>query len=172
MKQSIARLSPVFNTNRVVSEYTEAYYLPNARRAEALMSEGGAGAGALAAWKARVAAGWEDVRVTRVLDRPPAEIPVDTEFRVAAEVELGTLTPDDVAVQLCLGRVGPRGDVRWDQSLPMQPVGEGRPRRFQVAAACGPDSGPHAYTVRVVPSHPETGPMTVRGLVTWADDAS
>src|SRR6185312_14031578 len=59
----------------------------------------------LAAWKAKVAAAWPNVHVTHVesggVDVSPQ---VGEQLQVRAFVQLGTLSPDDVSVELVHGR--------------------------------------------------------------------
>jgi glycogen phosphorylase len=169
MKQSIARLSPVFNTNRVVGEYTERYYLPAAERAETLLADGGEAARELAEWKGRMRECWPDVRVVDVSDGPPPEVPVGEAFTVGAEVALGRLEPSDVEVQLWLGPVDSRGKTVWERHVPMEVAGSARDgiRRFRCSATCSDTSGPFGYTVRVVPAHPAYGPVIIPELVAW-----
>ena len=62
MRESMARLTPAFSTNRVVREYTEEHYLPAAaafrQRAE---NQGSVGA-ELAAWQAELVKHWSALR--------------------------------------------------------------------------------------------------------------
>ena len=48
---------------------------------------------------------------------------VGSDFRVQARVRLGAIRPDDVAVELYLGRVGADDEMTDAVALPMQPVG-------------------------------------------------
>ena len=66
MRAAIRELGPVYNTNRMLYEYTQRFYLPAAMRSTHLAAEGAAGAKALAAWKARVRDAWGNVRIDSV----------------------------------------------------------------------------------------------------------
>jgi glycogen phosphorylase len=170
MRQSIARLSPVFNTNRVVAEYTERYYLPCAERAGILTADGARRAVELAAWKQRVTEAWPGVRVELVGPTPPHELPAGDELRIAAAVSLSGLGPDDVRVELCLGRVDTHGEVSWSQTIPMHPdTGHKRGgHTFRGAMDCCPSSGLHGYAVRVRPDTEDLHGALLPGLITWA----
>jgi glycogen phosphorylase len=173
MRQSIARLCPEFNMARVVKDYTERYYLPHAERSARLLAGTGDRADRLAGWKARVAHEWVHVRIDAVRQAPPTEVTAGDEFRVTAEVALGHLTPEDVIVQLCMGRIDAHGGVEWTDVRPMHPVAaEGGIRLFEVDGACCAESGPHGYTVRVLPRHEDAGIAWLPGLITWAGEAA
>jgi glycogen phosphorylase len=172
MKQSIARLSPVFNTNRVVSEYTEQYYLPAAERAERLTADGARGAVEMAEWKRRVAAAWPGVRVEEVSPPPPHEVAVDDEVGFRAVVALAGLRPEDVRVELCIGRFGRRAhdQISWATTVPLRHEAELGNGAHAFAGAFSPaaTSGQHGYTVRVLPSHADLASPYLPGLIAWA----
>src|SRR5205807_480278 len=66
MKRSIATLNPVYNTGRMVAEYTTICYLPSAARYQKLSADGLAGAKALAEWRRAMQRNWQQVRVVAV----------------------------------------------------------------------------------------------------------
>ncbi|MFQ6059490.1 MAG: glycosyltransferase family 1 protein, partial [Anaerolineae bacterium] len=170
MKASIGTLCHFFNTHRMVQEYTECFYLPAAARYRQLTADGMARARALAAWKARVQEGWPQVRVEAVGAEPLGELRVGDEVHARARVHLGVLTPDDVRVELYLGRVDAEGEIVEAEATPMQPVGpdgEGN-YRFEVGAVPCRKSGLHGYTVRVLPHHPDLPTPFLPGLIVWA----
>jgi glycogen phosphorylase len=169
MRQSIARLCPIFNMARVVREYCDSYYVPSADRAARLLGDGARRAAAIAAWKHRVASGWDGIRIEAVNTGPPAELLAGAEFDLTAVVRLGDLSPDDVAVQLCIGRADAYGAVAWTDILAMHPdaVDDGA-YSYRATGACCTGSGVHGYTVRVLPQHDETGVVFLPGLIAWA----
>ncbi len=170
MKASIRALCPTFNTHRMVQQYTERYYLPAARRSAILTAGEMARARALAAWRARVHDGWPAVRVELLDAEPRVELPVGGEVRASARVQLGGLSPDDVAVELCLGRVDPHGELVDVETTTMQPVdGEGDGyQRYEVSIAACHKSGLHGFSIRVLPAHPDLATPFQPGLIAWA----
>jgi glycogen phosphorylase len=108
MRQSIARLTPVFNTNRVVAEYTDRYYLPCAKQSARLAGDGARSAVALTEWKRRVADAWPHVRIDSVGPAPPRELSTGDEVVITASLALGDLAPDDVRVELAVADRQPR----------------------------------------------------------------
>jgi len=169
MKASIGALCHYFNTHRMVGEYTTRFYLPAASRYQQLTADGTARAKALAAWKARVQASWPQVRVDSVETASFTELKAGDEVQVQARVRLGALTPDDVSVELCLGRVNDRGEIVAAQATPMLPVGPAGDGSWHFAASIVPgQSGLHGYTVRVLPRHADLTTPFIPGLIVWA----
>jgi starch phosphorylase len=171
MKASIGILCHFFNTHRMVRDYTEAFYLPSHARYLELEAERAARAKALAAWLDRVREQWPQVRVEAVDDGPASGLPVGAKTRIGARLNLGALKPEDVAVELYLGRMDPNGEIVEAQPASMQPVRQVDQSRYLFEATAVPcsKSGLHGYTVRVLPHHPDLPTRFLPGLIAWAD---
>jgi starch phosphorylase len=168
MKSSIATLCPLFNMHRLVKEYTEGFYLMAHARHAQLTSQNASRARALAGWLARVREAWTQVRVSAV-EGGPADVPLDSRQPVRARIQLGSLKPEDVAVELYIGRISADGDIIDAQPLAMHATGEvdHSGHAFEVAAHPCCHSGLHGYTVRVLPYHPELITAFLPGLIVW-----
>jgi starch phosphorylase len=170
MKASIQTLCPRFTTHRMVGEYTQRHYLPAAAHCQQMTADNMARARALAAWKVRVQAGWAQVRIEAANGDFPTELAVGGLSHVQARVYLGDLKPDDVAVQLYLGRIDAAGEIMEAEAIPMKPVGAISAGLYLYDAkdvSCH-RSGLHGYTVRAIPSHPDLIMPFVPGLIVWA----
>ena len=140
------------------------------RRPTRSRADGYAAARELAAWKARVAAGWHGVHVDDVETRRrrwPTSAP---SAPVAAVVALGDLGPDDVEVQLLHGPVGqddelaePEVVVAW---TPAGAADDGH-LRYRGRFTCE-RAGRYGFTVRVVPAHPDLVTPVELGHIAWA----
>ncbi len=170
MKSSIGSLSHFFNTNRMVAEYTERFYMPCAERYQDLVADDMARAKALAAWKAHLTANWNQVRVESVNGNLANQIRVGDHFKACANVFLGELKPDDVSVELYIGLVNPDGEIVKGRAVPMQLAkehGEGR-YTFETETHCDM-SGLHGYTARILPHHPDLVTPFLPGFIKWAE---
>src|SRR5262249_810396 len=104
MKQSMGTVCPVFNTNRMVQEYIEKSYWPSAQRHDAPTAENLKKASELSQWRRRLSQGWPQVRVEAVESKAPSDlVHVGSTLEVKARVNLGSLSPNDVEVQLFHG---------------------------------------------------------------------
>src|SRR5207248_459951 len=63
MKNSMKTCCPMFNTNRMVQEYTERFYLPAARRWQRFSQEGFKVTRDVASWRHKLQSKWEEVRI-------------------------------------------------------------------------------------------------------------
>jgi starch phosphorylase len=159
----------MYNTNRMLHEYTQRFYLPAAARFGALTKDGAAGARALAAWKHRARAAWPHVAIETV-DGPTSEVAVGMELPVQARVRLGELSPDDVAVQLFDGPVNTEGSIVGGQAVEMTVVERAPDGRYTyVGAVPCRGSGLHGYSVRVMARNADLSNPFEAGLITWAN---
>jgi starch phosphorylase len=161
-------LVPVFNTNRMVEEYTERCYLPSHRRAAKLSADHLRAAKELAAWRRRVAGVWNQVRVEAVEAPVGDALRVGADFPVRVRVNLGAVSPDDVEVQLYHGVLDSMGDIADPRLTPLKIDGtrNGSTALFTGNVPCRA-SGQFGFTVRVVPRHPNLPNSFEPGLVTW-----
>ena len=169
MKACLTQLCSKYNTHRMVQEYTERFYVMAHARYQGLAGDSGARAKSLAAWMARVRAAWPQVRVARLESAAVADLKVGQQFNVAARLQLGPLTPEDVSVELCVGPVDARGELRQHVASQMQPTGqEAGLYRFEgVARACC-SSGQYGFTIRILPYHADMVGPFLPGLISWA----
>jgi len=168
MKRSITTLAPVFNTGRMVSEYTTRCYLPSARRYLRLTGDNLKHAAALAAWRRDLARGWSRVKVVGVDASGADPMHVGTDLNVKVRVDLGAFRPEDVEVQLFHGLVDSLGEIPRPETVPMSHNGahDGSTWVFSGAIPCS-SSGQHGYAVRVLPRNGDLANPFEPGLVTW-----
>ena len=169
IKSALISLGPRVTASRMVRDYVEQLYEPTAVRADAIAADSHARAKALTAWKERVNAHWDDVRVEAVeSDATVADL--GTEREVGAVVSLGVLTSDDVAVQLFYGPVGPNDEIVSPTPVAMTLKGpDDTPGRLRYLGRLSVEqAGRYGYTVRVVPWHPDLAAPVEMGCVAWA----
>ncbi len=167
MKQAIATLVPVFNTNRMVEDYLAKCYLPSYRRYTTLTADHLKAAGDLAGWRKNLLKAWAAVKIEKVDAPTDALLTVGSEFAVAAHVHLGTLTPSDVAVEVCHGLLDSMGEIADPVATELKPQdGAGPTVTFAGTMPC-PASGQFGFTVRVLPKHANLPTRFEPAVVTW-----
>jgi glycogen phosphorylase len=168
VRKSLASLGPRVTASRMVADYVEQLYEPTAARTDLLSADGHARAQALAAWKDRVRDAWHGVHVDRVEgDMTSADL--GSSRTVEAVVALGTLSPDDVDVELVHGPVG-QGDELTERSIvSMTPAGTADDHHARYVGSLQTErAGRYGLTVRIVPRHPDLVSPVELGLAAWA----
>jgi starch phosphorylase len=87
-----------------------------------------------------------------------------------ARVSIGVLKPEDLKVELYIGRLNADGEIVNAARTLMQAVEKLDNASYTYEASnvsCG-TSGLHGFTARVLPSHRDLKAEFVPGLVTWA----
>jgi starch phosphorylase len=168
MKAAMKTVCPVFNTNRMVEEYTRRSYAPSAERYDLLTRDNLKSAADLSMWRRKLTREWGTVRVENVLADGKDAMHVGSQFEVQARVNLGALAPSDVEVQLFHGIIDNAGEVPVPDTVAMSSNGErnGNTWLFKGNIRCQ-NSGHYGYAVRVLPRHPNLGNQFEPGLVCW-----
>jgi starch phosphorylase len=151
VRHTLASLGPRVQAGRMVREYVDSYYLPAAAAVAKVSDDDYAGARELAGYRMRIGTSWSRVRVvggdlTVEGAKPPV---IGATARVRALVDLAGLAPSDVDVQVVVGRVDDRDELRDVITASMRPVSDGEyaaDLRLAHAGALG-------YTFRVLPRH-------------------
>ena len=158
VKTSLATLGHDVMASRMVKDYTETLYEPAARRADAMNNL--AVARELANWKARARREWSGIKIVSIESDHANIVDLGASHTVVANVDLGSLSSDDVDVQLVHGSIGLSDEIERATITAMTGSGVGR---YVGTFECG-DSGWYGFTVRVVPRH--------RHLGSWAEVAT
>jgi starch phosphorylase len=139
----------------MVREYVTRLYLPAARSSAAIARDDYAPASRLAEWKSRISSVWPEVRVDHVESEGVADVvTAGSIVEVRAFISLGSLSPDDVQVQVLAGTVD--SDDRIESPVPhrMEPAEQFDQNRWKFHAQVPLDrNGPFGYTVRILPEH-------------------
>jgi starch phosphorylase len=170
MKAAMRDHAGVFNTNRMVRDYTEHCYVPASQRAQNLLKDNLARAKALASWKNQTYQQWGQIRIESVSAEGPEdqELKVGDQLQVQARVHLGALNPTDVAVELFHGRLDAQGMIVDGESIPMLIAqSKGKGKYVFVGAITCQTSGRHGYALRILPHHEDLGHPFEMGRILW-----
>jgi starch phosphorylase len=168
MKDAIRTIGPVFNTYRMVQEYSDRFYLPCSLRRNTLFTDKRARALALSEWKQRVNAAWGEVRIDKVECGPRQDLPVGTQLEVTAYCQLGSLSKEDVTAEIFYGPLDPKGKIPLGSTHEMSCISEGdKGVTFRGAVECT-QTGQLGLAVRLIPNHVDLGQKHEMALVAWA----
>jgi glycogen phosphorylase len=160
MRESMARLTPQFSTNRTVREYVERHYLP----AVAAYRERAAGRGAqgayMASWRSMLDEAWPALRFGEM------QIDSDGERHVfEVQIDLGELDPDAVSMELYAEGAG----AAPPETVTMTRLRQERdPARRYVYSAQVPATRPaDDYTARLIPRCPGIAVPLETARILW-----
>lgn len=169
VKRSISSLSPRFNCQRMVDEYMSQLYEP-AHEAYMEMKAGGfVKARRIACWNQTVSQVWDRVRFLEISSPVNGPLLSGRPIPVRAVVELAGLKPEDVRVEVVLGRVGVHGQLEETEVLLLPPVEERGTQAVFESQVVPQQTGRIGYALRIAPNHygdPLTRPS--HALLKWA----
>ncbi len=147
VKASMARLTPRFNSARMMQEYVEKIYRPAAIAYRNRTAEGARLAEELAAWQKRLNECWKEIRFGRLSTSQDGD-----SWSFSVEVYFGELRPEDVKVELYADPLpmqsGPEKTVMTQQG-PLAGAINGFIYNARVPAKRAAED----YTPRIVPYH-------------------
>ena len=168
MKNSMRKLAPVFNTNRMVRDYTHMFYVPAFERGQRLGANGLAGSVNLAHAKDSLRHRWHDIRIVGVHASGNGHFKVGDTMQVEALIDLPGIKPDELTVQLFTGPVSATGEIEQPQSLPMTYAKAMAPTRhvFVGQIACRA-SGRQGFAIRILPGYRDMATPFEPGMIIW-----
>jgi starch phosphorylase len=154
IKDSMKQMNPVFNTNRMVKDYTENYYVKAHVNHEKFISGDFKVARELTKWKSSMVKKWQGVNIREFTFKEEGDVTVGSRVMVSAEVKVAPLSPDDVKVELYFGTLNQNDEIENGAALPMnmtKELGDGT-FRFEGTMLCL-KAGQFGFTVRVKPDN-------------------
>ena len=167
MKESLVSICPMFNTNRMVAEYAERFYLPAAVNSSMLVREDFSAARSLAAWKASVDKHWHEVQILSATADTGRELEIGSELSLIVRVALGTFSAEDLSVEILHGPLDSNGEILGGESLPLS-FGciENGIATYQGEIPCQA-AGQYGFAVRALPFRRELSSKFETGHLTW-----
>jgi starch phosphorylase len=146
IRESMARLTPVFSANRAVEEYTEQHYIPAAAAYFERAANKGAAGMKIVDWKHDTEQKlgkihFDEIKVETVKNR----------HQFGVRVFLNGLDPKAVRVELYADGANGGGPVRQEMKQGAQPAGE--KNGYIYSAEVAADRPANDYTARVIPRH-------------------
>jgi starch phosphorylase len=166
MKRSMSKLCPSFNSNRMVRQYAERYYIPAMKHFRRLSDDNLNGARKLAEWKDFLRSNWGKTALVRFEADVGEETSVGSAWEVRAWVRLAPLLPQDVSVEVVHGRIGKDFAIEDETAVPMRYVStdEGNVCLFRGVIPCV-HGGKHGIAMRMIPWHRDLANPYQTGLI-------
>src|SRR5213082_3740902 len=170
MRESIRSITPVFNTQRMVKDYTERLYIPAAKSHENFSQNGCEPATHLSQWKARTRKDWPQVRIhdVQVGNKDRQNILVGESLQISAHVYLGDVDPNHVRVEAYHGEADNGGIKNPSVSVLNASGRNGDGSYLYQGLVPASESGAYGFSVRVVPTHPHLMQSHELRLIAWS----
>ncbi len=171
VKRCVADIASHFTTNRMLTDYEERFYNKLSTRKHELVADDYLLARRIAAWKRKVSAAWNEVRVVDVqrvkIDNRAICVGSKNHFEVVLNID--TLAPEDIGVELVVARQIVGGEsAEVVQTIPLE--------RVKVEGNCvtyaldymPEQAGTFDVALRVHPENPLLPHRMDFALVKWA----
>ncbi len=166
MKETIKTIAPVFNTGRMVAEYTDRFYIPAINRGKMYAANGNYLANHAGNFKKLILDYWDQVSFVSVESSGRTKMLAGEEIKITAVVNLGLIYTRSVILEIVYGEAV-EGELRNINVVPMTLEGEIAENIYRYNGSLTLPQGSYGYTVRVRPDSRDF-PHTELPLVTWA----
>ena len=169
VKQSLMNLSPQFNCQRMINEYTSLLYTPAHEGYTAVRRDGFQSAREKVDWMGQVDKVWDGVRIEDATPETGNSLLTGQTVLLRAAVFLNGLQPGDVRVEAVVGRVSPDGLLEETMVVSLPPTKE-QGGTYMFEKEFEPhQTGRLGYTLRIAPNHAED-PLSrpCRAPMKWA----
>jgi starch phosphorylase len=169
MKTSMQTLCPVFNTNRMVMEYTEKFYKPGGAQFYKLSADNYAKAKSIAKWKEHLVKSWNNVKIVEISAENTGDVKVSSQIKVRALVDCNGLSSGDIMAEIYYGYQRGKTELEGTNTVKMEYKGN-KDKILLFEGTIKPDaSGTVSYTVRVLPHNPDLNVKFLPGFIKWSE---
>jgi starch phosphorylase len=153
MKSAMQTLGPVFNTNRMIEEYTRKFYIPTAVEHIRLSKNDFEAVRKKAQRFADLKKNWNSVKIVSAQDNIKDEVKIAGDMIIQAKIYLGGLAPEDLSVQIYSGHITATGVMSNQEVSEMRLVSKEGDNYIYEGKIPLNKVGRCAYTVRALPQY-------------------
>lgn len=157
IKNTFAQVAPHFTTARMIRDYQDRFYNPQAARAERLKASNYKIAKDIALWKFNVSSHWDHVEVKeiQISDGITNVLKIGEKYPARVVIDLKGLKPEEVGVEMVVTENGEDNPIALVDSLQFDVENvEGSVLTYKLNLQLM-NSGAFGYAIRVYPKHPE-----------------
>ena len=171
VKKCVADIASNFTTNRMLIDYEDRFYKKLAARKRELSADAYRLAREIAAWKRKVSAAWDQVRVVDVervkIDKEA--VCVGEKYRFSVTVDIANLRPEDIGVEMVIARqiVGGQG-VNVTRTIRLEHARTDNNLVTYALDYTPNEAGTFDVALRIYPSNPHLPHRMDFALVKWA----
>lgn len=172
MRQALKTILPRFNSHRMLVDYFNQIYAPRGRASRRSNADGYASAREVAHWRRSVASRFSTVHLVDIQTGGLEHgcIQVGQKFGVKVRIDVGDLSPDELCVDLAIGKADAKRQVMNPREIRLEPQ-KSDDAKSNIVAFAGEyhttDKGNFAYGIRVMPYHKGLVNKYDVGLAFW-----
>lgn len=169
MKKALRHLGPRFSAHRMVEDYMDKAYRPACRNYALLAKDQFAAAKDLAQWRMELMTSWGDLQIREVKTSDVEKIHVNDTIEVEAHIHLGSISPENVRVEIYQGPLTRTADFSRRTTTSMEASQQLEEGVYLYKGQASPmEPGRFGLTLRVMPRHPLLLDPRSLGLIRWA----
>lgn len=168
IKNTIAKVASEFTTNRMLTDYCNQYYIPQAKRFDNLVRDDARIAKEIAAWKQLISNEWNNIHVVSYT-QPDASYVLSQKNMLRSEVvlDLGRIKPEDVGVEMLFTTTDKKGELHIQEVCCFELVSyENGVARYQ-ASVLPEKTGMYQVGTRVYPKNAQLPHRQDFPIVKW-----
>ena len=168
IKNTIAQVACNFTTNRMLTDYCEQYYFPQAKRAASLIRDDYKAAREIAAWKKRVRRAWNDIEVVSFTPlNSTYNVSPDKGMQSEVVLNLGELRPEEIGVEMLFTTMDAKGKMHIADTCEFEVVSFKNGQATYHASVTPEKTGMYQVATRIYPKNPLLPHRQDFGLVRW-----
>ena len=157
IKNTFAQVAPNFTTARMIRDYQDRFYKPQAERSARLMASDYKLAKEITVWKSGVSAVWNyiEVKNVQISDGITNVLKIGEVYPARVVVDIKSLKPEDLSVEMVITENGKESSPDLIECLPftVEKI-EGQIITYKLELNLM-NAGAFGYAIRIVPNHKE-----------------
>ena len=157
IKNTFAQVAPNFTTARMIKDYQDRFYTPQAERSARLVASDYKLAKEIAVWKSEVSSVWDQIEVTsvQITDGITNVLKIGEVYPARVVVDIKNLKPEDLSVEMVITENNKDNRPELIECLPFAvEKSEGQVITYKLDLNLM-NAGAFGYAIRIVPNHPE-----------------
>jgi starch phosphorylase len=169
MKTCMREIGHSMSSHRMLMDYSNNFYFPALKNYRRMVKDDYAEAKSLAAYLNKLKLSWDSLKIVKLESNAKPVMQRGDSLTVTAHLELGTLSPEELRIELYHGSVSTQNrEIENARLAEMKFVSkDGNTYIYQVRVECA-DTGWQGHTVRILPKHDALVHPYRTGFVKWA----
>ncbi|MDR2964995.1 MAG: alpha-glucan family phosphorylase [Treponema sp.] len=169
MKECMKQIGQSMSFHRTLMDYSNMFYFPALENYRRIVKDNYAVSKSLASYFAKLQQSWGSLKIAKIESNAKPVMQRGDTLTVTAFIDLGTVKPEEVLVELYYGNItsslheitdANKTEMKWIKS-------EGSLNLYQICVECN-DTGMQGHTVRILPKHEALVHPYRSGFIKWA----